>query len=432
MVDSVARSRNGRAGDADHLLRFRERGMDSPSQILLFEADSVRAEELRARLDSRGITLVCRELQAWAENEAWNPLDIAVIVPGDTAESAASRHLASLLEQLIGKKIATLVWGTPDNVRWAGGPMVDWIDPADSLDEVVGRLCTLNHYVPLIRRFERELDHLHRLGDQLNRYFSEIDQEMRLAGRLQRDFLPRELPELPDLSFATIYRPASWVSGDMYDVFRIDENHLGLFVADAMGHGVAAGLLTMFMRHALVTKVVEGSSYSIVSPAQVLGNLHECLMRQKLPSCQFVTAAYAILETDTRVLRLSRAGHPYPLHITANGTIHELNPGGGLLGLADVKPDFEEALIGLEPGDRVIFFTDGLEEDFFITPENPSDYHEHTDLLRNLARCNIEEFMSSLSDYLDQKAGSLHPMDDVTVLGVELSSQLSPSPQTQM
>ena len=285
---------------------------------------------------------------------------------------------------------------------------------------MAGKVGTLAHYAPLLKGFERELGHLHRLGDQLNRYFGEIDQEMRLAGRLQRDFLPREMPCVPPLKFEGLYRPASWVSGDMYDAFRIDEHSVGLFIADAMGHGVAAGLLTMFLRQSLVAKRVAGEAYEIIEPVQALESVHACLLRQKLPNSQFVTAAYGIVDTRTRVLRLARAGHPYPLHIRPDGSISEVRCGGSLLGLPDVPTEFEEVCIPLAPGDKVILYTDGVEDEI-IESQRDGDNVTFTAQLREWAGLNATEFVRAVADQLDNRVGSLHPADDVTMLVLEVA-----------
>ena len=391
--------------------------MKTGPNVVVFEPPGLNGRGLCEPFCTRGFRLERRDLVEAAQQETFERPDIAVVVAAG-GDPAVLERAATLLERLVAENVATLVCGASDNLRWAGGPLVDWLDTNTTLDEIVGRLSTLARYVPLMRRFERELDHLHRLGDQLNRYFSEIDQEMRLAGRLQRDFLPRSLPDLPDCEFSVLYRPASWVSGDMYDVFRIDEQHVGVFVADAMGHGVAAGLLTMFLRQALVPKKVVGTSYSIVSPPEALTDLHACLVRQKLPNCQFVTAAYGILNTETHELRLSRAGHPYPFHVRANGEIDQVQVCGGLLGLADLEADFEEVCLKLSPGDKVVLFTDGLEEDFF---ENGAQGGKISPALAEWVRLPARTFADVVRDHLDTKEGSLHPADDITLLTLELT-----------
>jgi len=392
--------------------------MSGRPQVVVYEPGEKQAAQLSARLAQTGVAVQHRDLQqALTEQEGETP-DIAVVV-ADTTDERGLGEAADLLQRLVDRNVATLVCGASDKLRWAGGPLVDWVAVDTPLEELAGRLKTLAMYVPLVQRFERELEHMHRLGDQLNRYFSEIDQEMRLAGRLQRDFLPRALPEPPGFEFAVLYRPASWVSGDMYDVFRIDEHHVGIFLADAMGHGVAAGLLTMFLRQALEPKRVVGAEYTVVSPPEVLARLHACLVRQQLPNCQFITAVYAILDTRTGELRLSRAGHPYPFRWRGGDEVEQIQVGGGLLGLPDLDGEFEEARLTLAPGEKVIFFTDGAEEDFLEGAKGRAQLSEVTPALRGWAALPAAALVDAVREHLDHKAGSLHPGDDVTLLVVE-------------
>ncbi len=394
--------------------------MQHTPRVLLFESPEHDGSLLRAQLAARGMQIEAHALPGAVNADALAQADIAVVTPGMTSDAGLLAQAASVLEQLSAANVATLVCGAPDALRTAGGPMTDWLAPNASVDEVVGRLDTLKHYVPIIKRFERELMHLQRLSEQLNRYFSEIDQEMRLAGRLQRDFLPSALPPALGVEFGVIYRPASWISGDMYDVFRIDEHHLGLFMADAMGHGVAAGLLTMFLRQALAPKRIQGASYDIVTPAEALSALHACLVRQKLPNCQFVTAVYAILDLRTRELRLSRGGHPYPLHIHADGRVDQIDVGGGLLGLADLDAEFDEARVVLKPGDKLLLFTDGLEGDFLVESGKRGVLPQPTPNLLYWARFPLADLVRVVGAHLDTKEGSLHPADDMTLLGLQM------------
>ena len=395
--------------------------METTPHVLVFDADARWAEALDQRLRPRGLRSCHAGAAEVANAQGAGPNRLAVIRADQAASAADTEQLVALVEQLVAAKVPTLVCGAPDGVPLEGGALLDQLAADVDLDEIVGRLTTLAHYAPMIAAFERELRHLRRLGEQLNHYFNEIDQEMRLAGRLQRDFLPRQLPELPPYGFHIVYRPASWVSGDMYDVFRIDEQHVGVFIADAMGHGVAAGLLTMFMRQALVPKRIEaGGTYTIATPAEALGNLHECLVRQRLPNCQFVTAAYGIINTDTGELRLARAGHPYALHIAADGTIGEIRTDGSLLGLGDLPTEFEETSVMLAPGEKLVLYTDGVEDALLVPRHSVDEETAFTAQLQKWARQTGAGFVQAIEEYLDHQEGSLHPADDVTVLAIEV------------
>lgn len=266
---------------------------------------------------------------------------------------------------------------------------------------------------------EREIDNLHRLGAQLNRYFSEIDQELRLAGRLQRDFLPREFPFVEPMRFAASYRPASWVSGDFYDLFRLDEDHVAFFIADAMGHGLAAGLLTMFLRQALITKRVSGREYALIEPSHVVASLNESLLSARLPSQQFVTAVYGTVNTQTREVRLARAGHPYPILFRTDGEIVETRSEGALLGVADVGDEFPEMRFTLHPGDKLLLYTDGI-EDLLLEPREDSDAAPRfTPLTQGWRTLSADQVIAGLNRHLDRQSGSLHPADDVTCVVIE-------------
>jgi sigma-B regulation protein RsbU (phosphoserine phosphatase) len=388
---------------------------------LLFDAAPERAAELTRRLRQRGYSPMAAAFQDGAQ--AARPLggNLAVVVLEPALADPWCEDLVTLLRRLVADHVTTLVWGGPDGLRHEGGPLVEWLAPDVSLDEIVGKVGTLARYAPLIHGFERELEHMQRLGTQLNHYFNEIDQEMRLAGRLQRDFLPRTLLNVPPYRFHAVYRPASWVSGDMYDAFRIDETHIGMFVADAMGHGVAAGLLTMFLRQALVAKRVAGSSYTILTPGEALTNLHDCLVRQKLPNCQFVTAAYGIIDLTQRELTVARAGHPYALHVDAHGQLQEIRSEGSLLGLADIPGEFEETRVLLCPGEKIVLYTDGVEDVFIAHREEAGDDTTFTPSLKEWISRPAGDFVRAVEDHLDCQQGSLHPADDVTVLAVEVS-----------
>ncbi len=394
--------------------------MSMPPEVLLIHGHSAKAAGLRPRLDGLGVRAVDHALDNVARAADSLRADLALLLldPEDVEKHGDSVN--TLLSRLSDDHVATLVWGWPADGRPYAGPLVDWAPPDCTVDEIVGRLSTLSHYAPLLRRFEREFDHLQRLGKQLNRYFSEIDQEMRLAGRLQRDFLPTRLPQVRPLRFAAIYRPATWVSGDMYDVFRIDERHIGLYVADAMGHGIAAGLMTMFLRQALVVKDITDTDYSIVDPAVAMANLNSSLVKQNLPNCQFVTAVYAIVNSATRELRIARGGHPRPLLIRGDGAIEEIPVDGPLLGLTDVPASFAEHRLVLQPGEKVLMYTDGIEEALLTPQEQPDAPPIPTQRLCDWSRLSADGMIEALATHLDRQEGSLHPADDVTAVVVEV------------
>src|SRR5439155_22239590 len=102
--------------------------------------------------------------------------------------------------------------------------------------------------------------------------------------------LHKSLPQDGSVHFHTLFRPAGYVRGDLYDVMRLDETHIGFYMADAVGHGMPAALLTMFIKNALVTKEITAGSYRLLDPGQTIAKLNEALVGQNLSYATFATA----------------------------------------------------------------------------------------------------------------------------------------------
>jgi len=355
-----------------------------------------------------------------ASGDALGTADAVLVACDDQSPKWSYEHDA-LLEHLHARRIGAVVVGGPDDCVRRGEPSLvtsaGWDMPAD---ELWGRLSTMARYRPLLNRIEREMISVERLGKRLNEHLVQMDQEMRLASRLQQDFLPRQLPQLGPTRFATLYRPATFVSGDIYDVTRVDEDHVAFYVADAMGHGVAAGLLTMFIKNAVHSKKIHDDGYQLIPPDQTLAELNEMLAIQEMSNGQFATACYCLLNFRTLQLRIARAGHPYPIRISRDGLITELKSEGGLLGLFEGE-QYACRTVQLAPGDRLVLYTDGLESELAESVRNAPTLIENP-RFTELANQPADQLIADLSGYLDMREGSLDPSDDVTVVILEVAT----------
>jgi len=187
-----------------------------------------------------------------------------------------------------------------------------------------------------------------------------LAEQLRLAGLVQQDFLPTQLPNSDEVRWATAFLPAEWVSGDIYDVVRIDEQHIGFYVADVVGHGMPAALLTIFLKQALVMRETIESNYHIFSPAEVMKNLNVRMASQKLSGYQFATCCYCLLNIKTLQLTYARAGHPYPILIRPKEQPQQLEIRGSLLGIFG-QAEYTQETIQLQPGDKFLLYSDGAE-----------------------------------------------------------------------
>jgi phosphoserine phosphatase RsbU/P len=349
----------------------------------------------------------------------------AVIAPqpsADNSDPAAESDYRGLLRALDARRIATiLVSDDPQRSATSPESLVEIVHGNVTQDELRGRLATIRRYHALVRGMEQEVENLQRITKRINEHFNEVDQEMQLAGRLQRDFLPRKIGPVGPAHFATLFRPVTWVSGDIYDIFRIDEQHVGFYVADAVGHGMAASLLTMFIKNAFTAKEITPTGYRVLDPSETLTHLNEAILSQNLPHCQFVTACYCVLNTETLVLRFARGGHPYPLLASHDGTLTELKSQGGLMGLFR-EATFPTRTVQLQPGDKLILYTDGIEVSFAPREDEPHSWEHYRAVFDSLAHEPIDEIVRRLEAELNSETGSLNPKDDVTLVGMQLQS----------
>ena len=278
--------------------------------------------------------------------------------------------------------------------------------PSD-LDRLHARIASLESELELLRR----RDHV------LSGYMLRLDEEQRLAARIQQDFLPKSMPSIGPIRFHAIFRPAGYVSGDLYDVTRIDESHVGVYVADAVGHGMPAALLTMFMRNALVTKQITPEGYRLLEPGETLARLNESLRSPQLASSSFATALYACVNCITGEVRFSRGGHPGPVVIKHDGTLTELDADGGLLGVFD-DAQWEVVSHTLDPGDRLLIYTDGIE----VLYRDDNDSPDQTRWKRELAgRSDLPtpELLDYFRQMVDDRAAEQMTRDDLTMVVIE-------------
>ena len=262
-----------------------------------------------------------------------------------------------------------------------------------------------------------ELDQLRKRDETLNFYMQRLDDELRLAARLQQDFLPKQLPRVGPVTFRAIWRPAGYVSGDLYDVVRLDEAHVGFYLADAVGHGVPAALLTMYLRHALLTKEITAESYRLLDPGESLGRLNDALLSQQLATGTFCTACYGVLDVRTLELRLASAGHPDPILFRGDEPARPLRADGALLGVFEGER-YASATHQLRAGDKLVLFSDGIEVAF--SEDRQSDGERWKRELLSRRRLGADEMVADLTKCLDDEAGSLDPRDDLTLLVAEV------------
>ncbi|MCB0190587.1 MAG: SpoIIE family protein phosphatase [Anaerolineae bacterium] len=182
-----------------------------------------------------------------------------------------------------------------------------------------------------------------------------IEQELTVARRIQQSILPTSVPHLPKLDVQVRYLPMASVGGDYYDFFAVDDQRLGILVADVSGHGVPAALVAAMIKIAFSVQQPNARSASMV-----LTSMNHVLVDRI--SKQYLTAAYVYINLATRKLFHASAGH-WPLLIWKKQAqaLHQLKPEGFIMGwMAEI--DYSSVEFDLEPGDRVLLYTDAIIE----------------------------------------------------------------------
>jgi sigma-B regulation protein RsbU (phosphoserine phosphatase) len=240
-----------------------------------------------------------------------------------------------------------------------------------------------------------------------------VSRELELARQIQRSLLPRSAPAIPGLRVATRYLPMGEVAGDFYDFQTARPNTLGLVVADVSGHGVPAALVASMVKVAFAAESARHEA-----PGLVLQNMNRTLCGKFERA--YVTACCGLFTESGKHLAYSLAGHPAPLVRRAEGGIERLDQGGLPLTF-DPEAPYPTAEVTLSPGDRLLFFTDGLveapnaKEEFFGDARLEQTFADGTGL-------SAEEFAERLVAEVRHWIGadaSLH--DDVTVVVVDIT-----------
>ena len=251
--------------------------------------------------------------------------------------------------------------------------------------------------------------------------------DLEAAARIQQALLPVELPELQGIGFAWAFEPCDELAGDTLNVIRLDEEHVGLYVLDVSGHGVASSLLSVTLNHLLLPersrsllfrrKTGDAAGYEVASPAAVVEKLNRQFPMDP-DTGQYFTLLYGVLNTQTKTLRYVMAGHPPAIHVAKDEEPVQL-PGAGLpIGL---MPDAEyaEHEILLGEGDRVYLYSDGL----FETPGDDDEEFGMERVMSHLDSVRDEPLKKGLDDLVGSVSwwgrDSIH-RDDISVLALEI------------
>ena len=272
---------------------------------------------------------------------------------------------------------------------------VDYITKPIQAEEVVARVSAHLSRQHLERALRESRDRL--------------DRELASAARMQRAILPAAMPVHPRVSFAACYETSRHAGGDYYDVLTLGGDRFGIMVADVSGHGAPAAIVMAMIRAVLHT-------YPGVAddPPAVLDHINRHF-RFLWDTAMYATAVYAVIDAARGTLRLSSAGHPPPLMLRQGEPVTAVTIDTTMCLLWDEMRDIPTAEHSLRPGDRVVFFTDGI-TDRQARGGAMYDPEQFSTALGQVGARLPADIVRMIVAELDQFAAGQEPEDDQTLL----------------
>ncbi len=189
-----------------------------------------------------------------------------------------------------------------------------------------------------------------------------LEEQMQIAKDVQSSLLPAHPPEIEGYDIAGICIPTFEIGGDYYDYIHLDSDNLVIVIADVSGDGIPAALIMSAFRALLYSQINSNNN-----PSEIMS-----VLNQQIPIVSrkrdFISVFYAKLNIKEHICTYTNCGHNPPLLLRSSGKMELLEQGGAALNiLEDAKFDFDS--VKLEPGDQIIFYTDGVTEVFSLNSE---------------------------------------------------------------
>ncbi|HPQ54248.1 MAG TPA: PP2C family protein-serine/threonine phosphatase [Spirochaetota bacterium] len=254
---------------------------------------------------------------------------------------------------------------------------------------------------------------------KLEDYQEEFNDSMRMAIRVQRNILPKSVPESPEWETAVYYQPMAGVSGDFYDFYEQDGRYIGMGIFDVSGHGIASGLITTIAKSNIFRQYIADTSVSLSS---VMENINAVLCRELMRDTNFVTGI--LLRFDGDMVRCVSAGHPPLLLRKSIETVKvpDRENGqviGALLGVFDENVSYPEYSFTVSRGDYILLYTDYLVESQCDVTEQYGEkriIQSFTAAASNNTKSADEVLKAVLGDFNSFNYNSERPRDDLTVI----------------
>lgn len=301
------------------------------------------------------------------------------------------------------KCIMVSAYGDMQNIRAAmNGGAFDFATKPIDMEDLQATIEKARQQVEFVRKSQAE-----------HKELSDIHTDLEAAQHIQQAIVPHKFPPFENMTdridlYAHMHA-AKEVGGDFYDMFRIDDSHIGFVMADVSGKGIPAAIFMAVSRTILRTKGISTTDVS-----EVVTQSNDMISNDSVNN-MFVTVFYGVMNVNTGEIQYVNAGHnpPYVLHADGSYTLVE-RTGGMALGIMEGMP-FRSKRLTLQKGESLICFTDGVTEAF------NTEYEEYgegrlTNLLRTLSGKTAQETCEAIETAVHEFAGAAPQSDDITLM----------------
>ena len=283
----------------------------------------------------------------------------------------------------------------------------------------------------LVIKYSELENKLNKLTAELVKKQNRLELDLSAAAEIQKSLLPKDKLMSNDIQVAWKFRPCDQIGGDIFNIFPLDDEHWAFYMIDVAGHGVQAAMIAVTVYQYLQPQIDSRLSgimepvlkKEIRQPAEVLEFLDREYPFERFGS--FFTINYLILNTKTGKFTASSAGHPPPIILRKDGTLLPLKKGGRPIGTIDLRISEDEPIVYLEeqelirPGDKLLFYTDGVTE----YQNGQGDFYGIDRFCRKLMELknrSVSEVVNISFESLMEFGQDTKPKDDISLLGLEL------------
>jgi sigma-B regulation protein RsbU (phosphoserine phosphatase) len=301
----------------------------------------------------------------------------------------------------------------------------DFLVKPTNTEELRVRVRAGERILRLQQRLSDKNRELARTNNRLQSAHRHIEDDLKAAAWMQERLLPRPALQAFGVQCEWRLQPSSYLAGDIFNFFSMDEQQIGFYLLDVSGHGVPAAMLSVSLSMMLTPDAAEGSPLKkynrstgqseVLSPSDAVRELNR---RFRPKDDRYFTMLYGVLDTRSSILRMAQAGHPGPILIKKEGDLVTLGSGGMPVGIVrDIEFDSFETSV--RPGDRLLLYSDGVTE---CTNMQDEAFGEARLLsyLRQRTGQTIDELLEGLLHAIKTWRGSNEFGDDISLLALEI------------